>query len=155
MYVCVNKINKHIEDPACIISSICLTYEPVHIVAFSLPSEAWYSSMARASHWRSEGCGFDSRLGLSSKHFSEFALRLSSKQFIHNKVCLLYSLSIVALFSLRDGTLNCYRYSFWEKSTWQARQLNLSVWVCGQSRVADRVCWIPWPWRAFRCSSEC
>ena len=38
------------------------------------------SSMVRASHRRSEGCGFDSRLG-AQKHFSGFAISLSSKQF--------------------------------------------------------------------------
>ena len=43
-----------------------VNYEPVHIVAFSLTlcHLSPGSSMVRASHRGSKGCGFDSRLGL-------------------------------------------------------------------------------------------
>ena len=56
---------------------VCRTYEPVHIVAFSLPSESWQLNGQNVSP---EGCGFDSRLGLRNI-FLSLRLSLSSKQF--------------------------------------------------------------------------
>ena len=60
-----------------VLAVLCRTYgEPVHIVAFSLPSAVLIArSMVRASHWRSEGCRFPIPVRVK-KHFSEFAIKL-------------------------------------------------------------------------------
>ena len=56
----------------------------VRIVAFSLTSESWYSSMVRESYRRSEGFGFDSHLGLRNIFLSMRLISLSlSKALTH------------------------------------------------------------------------